>query len=1216
MLLSLFVCFFKIEVVQASTGTYYPTYDAYVHFQFSITPPSGGFGVISAASTFTAGQALYYFSEEYPNSYSKYRTFILFDTSGLADSAVIDSATLSLYVSTETWDTATAVKVYQWAGSSTEASSAEWDNIGAEYGSVNTPLGAGSYEVIAINVVAVNKTGLTRFLIATERDITAQLPASNPSTEAINFQASEYTGTTRDPKLTVTYHISDSTAPTYANIGYSNTMISSSSSFSCYWNDNIALSHYIFSNNNTGTWSNDTATAFVSTPSWANVSKTLNDTTGLVIGFRWFANDTTNNWNSTSIQTLTTTATVFPSYSDIGHNSTCTSSITEFSCYWDDTGGLSHYIFSTNNTGAWSNETTSEFSTAPEWANVTKTLNSTFGLVIGYQWFANNTAGNWNSTAVQTLTTTAKKVLQLPFDDETSTTANDNSDFENDGTITSVSRSYDGHYGMGLTFDGTGYITVVDDDSLDMTLSILLSAWIKPSTITESVIFDKPNSYGFYLTADGALSAMINDEFYNTTASVVTTGSWQHVVMEYNTSAVNIYVDETLELTSALFGEIVPSAFDLVLGDNFVGNLDEMQIFTSTSDDILDAIASYPYAYGCSIDTTACSWVISSLRYNFTNTYVRQNSSYPLTTVKFNFTDGISELGLVWESGTYTTYTGIIVNGSEKVTFVSKDYTTLYNVGILKATLTIGSVIQSTANVNVTLYCVDSLDNDDSLTIENRFSIYGIGALVTYEIEGDGSSISGGTLLDIMATNSSLTTDGSSIKVSLAEPNFQHLHALVHVYHDTVWDSEWTEPSTEFETAWFGFGVDYMIENCTWVNGWYVNITMTDGQADADNGWVQLNCSWYNAGNFVKSDTIYAMYEAYRENDTSTQFSLYIDLWISDTAGSSMVGGHVSSQYYGMSGSGWWLWETWNPVGGLATSSTFTDYLYDENGTVTTASTLKVFRVWDKLAKISSGTGASDECTWAIEIETLQIQTLPYDRTLVGIFTPVFMPTTTPDMPLGFFASLANVLSNALANLQDSVSSFVEGGTSLGASAINNAFEFAGVTDFISTLSDYVKDIGDFFEDSVGYILDLLTAFFTILSSIGLFIIEWIGGFITAIISIGNAMVEFLKYGYITVNGAQVSLVDAFQLSILTDLWEIFGGPEGLIASGALFIFLAIAWFASIDGRAKQYGGGWTTIFLSDIQSIISILSFILDLAWRVVNTVIDLTMRFINVFL
>ncbi|MEX0920483.1 MAG: hypothetical protein WDZ69_02780 [Candidatus Pacearchaeota archaeon] len=64
---------------------------------------------------------------------------------------------------------------------------------------------------------------------------------------------------------------------------------------------------YIFSTNNTGTWINDSAENFTATPDWANETKTLNNTVGSVIGYRWYLTDNSSNSSATKIFTLTTT---------------------------------------------------------------------------------------------------------------------------------------------------------------------------------------------------------------------------------------------------------------------------------------------------------------------------------------------------------------------------------------------------------------------------------------------------------------------------------------------------------------------------------------------------------------------------------------------------------------------------------------------------------------------------------------------------------------------------------------------------------------------------------------------------------------------------------------------------------------------------------------------------------------------------------------------
>ena len=83
----------------------------------------------------------------------------------------------------------------------------------------------------------------------------------------------------------------DTFPPSYGYVGHSSTTAGQKSKFSIKFTDRGALHPYgvyIFSTNNTGTWENDSAVNFTSTPSWANVSVTLNSTVGDVVGYRVF----------------------------------------------------------------------------------------------------------------------------------------------------------------------------------------------------------------------------------------------------------------------------------------------------------------------------------------------------------------------------------------------------------------------------------------------------------------------------------------------------------------------------------------------------------------------------------------------------------------------------------------------------------------------------------------------------------------------------------------------------------------------------------------------------------------------------------------------------------------------------------------------------------------------------------------------------------------
>jgi len=97
---------------------------------------------------------------------------------------------------------------------------------------------------------------------------------------------------------------SDTTPPTYSDNSTNSTIAGADILHSLKYTDETGLATsggYVFSfDNGTGTLVNDSWTAFSSNPDWSNVTKTVNSTSGATIRWCVYANDTSNNWNSTS----------------------------------------------------------------------------------------------------------------------------------------------------------------------------------------------------------------------------------------------------------------------------------------------------------------------------------------------------------------------------------------------------------------------------------------------------------------------------------------------------------------------------------------------------------------------------------------------------------------------------------------------------------------------------------------------------------------------------------------------------------------------------------------------------------------------------------------------------------------------------------------------------------------------------------------------------
>jgi hypothetical protein len=102
--------------------------------------------------------------------------------------------------------------------------------------------------------------------------------------------------------------------PFASNISTTTTNSGNITTFSLSWQDERSLfgGGYIFSTNNTGQWVNSTWAGFLSNPDWGNSSLTLNNTIGITIGFREFANNSLNTWGDSGINTIETTTIYLP----------------------------------------------------------------------------------------------------------------------------------------------------------------------------------------------------------------------------------------------------------------------------------------------------------------------------------------------------------------------------------------------------------------------------------------------------------------------------------------------------------------------------------------------------------------------------------------------------------------------------------------------------------------------------------------------------------------------------------------------------------------------------------------------------------------------------------------------------------------------------------------------------------------------------------------
>ena len=113
-----------------------------------------------------------------------------------------------------------------------------------------------------------------------------------------------------------------------------------------------------------------------------------------------------------------------PTYSDISSSSTTSAgSLCTFSVLWTDDVNVSGYVFETNNTGVFVNDTWTPFSnfTSPTsaYASATKTLNSNVGSFVSWTFWCNNTSNRWTELPIQNLLVVSKVLLEAKWGDTT-----------------------------------------------------------------------------------------------------------------------------------------------------------------------------------------------------------------------------------------------------------------------------------------------------------------------------------------------------------------------------------------------------------------------------------------------------------------------------------------------------------------------------------------------------------------------------------------------------------------------------------------------------------------------------------------------------------------------------------------------------------------------------------------------------------------------------
>ena len=187
-------------------------------------------------------------------------------------------------------------------------------------------------------------------------------------------------------------------------------------------------------------------------------------------------------------------------------------------------------------------------------------------------------------------------VAAYGFEETTGASATDASGYANTGTLAGATRTTGGRFGGGLRFDGVDdQVSVLDDETLDLTNAMTLEAWVRPTSALSGwrtvVLKEQPGDlvYGLYASASGYLPSghvfVAGDDKRVSAPAALPADTWSHLATTYDGTTLRLYVNGTPAGELALSGPLTASSGVLRIGGNlvwdewFAGTIDEVRVY-------------------------------------------------------------------------------------------------------------------------------------------------------------------------------------------------------------------------------------------------------------------------------------------------------------------------------------------------------------------------------------------------------------------------------------------------------------------------------------------------------------------------------------------------------------------------------------------------------------------------------------------------------------
>jgi len=225
-----------------------------------------------------------------------------------------------------------------------------------------------------------------------------------------------------------------------------------------------------------------------------------------------------------------------------------------------------------------------------------------------------------------------------------------------DGTPTDVEFGVGGQINYGARFNGSSSKITLPSGFLDSAQTLSFSVWVNPTNILSfSGILDKyiGSTSGWALhipssTNKFAEVLVYNGSDINTTATTaLPLGDWTHIVGTISTSQVKIYINGTLEDTSALSSPLTTNTTPLIVGGDavstlsFDGSIDQLRFFTKelNSTEVSTLYAETACVYTCTTDTVDYP-TTNVAYYKLDNSAIDETGSFDGTETDISYTFG------------------------------------------------------------------------------------------------------------------------------------------------------------------------------------------------------------------------------------------------------------------------------------------------------------------------------------------------------------------------------------------------------------------------------------------------------------------------------------------------------------------------------------------------------------------------------------------------